>query len=1700
MKGRLKNNLINWLALVSNLTQGLFLLVCLGIPPALAATDCKQVNQISPPECNTLVALYKNTDGPNWNDSQTNNWNVTNEPCQWAGITCENEHVTQINREYVNLVGTLPDLSALTFLQSLDLGTNCGLRCGGWNNSQLTGTLPNLSALTQLTFLDLSGNKFSGTINISSLPSSLQELYLQYNQLEGPIPNFKEKLTKLTHLNLGGNSLTGPIDGLYFPPSLKLLSLYGTPLNQPLSDLSSLINLTDLDLGYTQLSGTIDANYFPKSLTTLYLDGNPFNQPIPNLSSLTHLTYLYLGNAQLSGSINVSFFPTSLQSLSLGSNPLEGNIPSFSALNNLHYLDLSYNPQLKGIIDASLFPLSLQNLSLNGTPLNQPIPNLSTLSNLNSLDLNGTQLTGTINSAYFPPNLTNLSLGGNQLHGSIPDFSKVTGLQNLSLSNNQLTGTIPDLTALSQLWSLDLSSNQLTGSIPNLPTSLGYLYLNNNQLSGSIPILPTSLYNLYLNNNQLSGPIPTLPTSLGNLYLNNNQLSGDIPLSFTKLTNICSQCPDKPELCQSCLDLSNNYLNTLAKPEVLAFLEAPGNKDPDWAKTQTFLLFKCPAGGSFGIKPDPNKFDFGTAVVNDQTTIILSTRSQDCGDFKVKGIEFVGTSKNEFAFTGDPQNDCYEGEWNAHHYSSCQFILTFTPKLAGVKDDLAFKLVFDPNMETPLISIKANAVASGSPEIKVTPPEHNFGEVSLGYNTNTQTFTLTNSGNVSLKSPAFAITGTHPLDFTFDSWSCDYKNVLLPNEQEQCDFMAQFIPRTAGDKQADLTITSSNVPDAKKIPLSGKAKTPEACDTGITNESLGNGNWNNPDTWSKKSVPTETDNVKIKSGHTITGAEYAIVNALCIEEAGILESPNRQGTSLTLHAKSYLENKGTIRGQAGANEAQEATTCKGDYWNTIGTENCAQPGASLILSVGHDPENLFRNEGIIKAGNGGDGKLHHAYGGNINIYGATIIDSLTETNCGMIKSGDGGSVSNETENVINKLKNIPQRCLDILNELTNISNQYGSVTNESTNVTQISSGRSGKGGNLTLIADYSLYTQGEVIVAAGDGGNCNTEQTQGGNGGNLRFNASKRIDLSGGYFGAGKGSTHCQTNGIPGNSSSDPSVISLSGASTRINGGNITLFGGDDWVLDLSNLSQAAIQATGDITLAVGKDSIIDLRGNKASILEAGGQVNLFADEILLDTGANLHQIITAKNIVVGPSKILYDVALLGAGKYSGEPGTTLSVPLVIANNGPKADTYTLKVDNQKGWALSEISPTVAVKELGIQELSFTVTLPNERGASNLITLTATSQEDLSVTSVATILVTVASQSNTAEQEIVKLPETVVISVPATHLCPDNGQINGLCDNREHTLTNATLGAAASIAGGNLSGVIDNQGLVSQVTIQPDTILTGGRLTGYIVNHGTLKDFNFVGAQVVGGILAGQITNTSQIGGYFQDVNLAAGTQITGGKLAGKITGETSAPAVLEQLEIIDGSRIEHVIIGKGVKLAADVALGGGVQFQDPSQDPRLLTTEQTLTCDTELPLLEVTTHSMQYQAAGGATVNGGLFEPQVTVKLAAEVEVRGVLCATKEVLGKEAEVVVYADYQPLDSTQVQSHYMLDNQREVQPWDRKDEHLVALGSTVIKSKQEVGLYRGVFPVTGKVTLYFGYRLTDGTMVTPAKGIVVNIEP
>ena len=192
------------------------------------------------------------------------------------------------------MTGSIPDLSALTSLQSLILHGN-----------QLTGSIPDLSALTSLQSLQLHDNQLTGSIPDLSALTSLQRLWLRGNELTGSIPDLSA-LTSLQRLYLSDNQLTGSIP-----------------------DLSALTSLQRLYLSDNGLTGSIDASGIPTSLTFLYLHRNRLSGSLPDLSALTSLRRLYLHQNQLNGPLPTWWGSLpDLQILHLADNPFTGGIPS----------------------------------------------------------------------------------------------------------------------------------------------------------------------------------------------------------------------------------------------------------------------------------------------------------------------------------------------------------------------------------------------------------------------------------------------------------------------------------------------------------------------------------------------------------------------------------------------------------------------------------------------------------------------------------------------------------------------------------------------------------------------------------------------------------------------------------------------------------------------------------------------------------------------------------------------------------------------------------------------------------------------------------------------------------------------------------------------------------------------------------------------------------------------------------------------------------------------------------------------------------------------------------------------------------------------------------------------------------------------------------------------------------------------------
>ena len=206
-------------------------------------------------------------------------------------------------------------------------------------NNQLTGPLPvALFTMGKLHTLDLRNNRIDGEIpappgDFMFLDDSedppvmknqqLSHLYLQNNQLRGPIPTQLKNLKELRWVNLNNNQLMGPIPSELNSTDLIHLSqlrLRGNQLTDPIpaglanlepTSLNSLSTDVVIDLSHNQLEGNIpDELWNSTKLKELYLNDNQLTwSTLPTqaqLEGLIRLERLYLQNNMLAGEIPVA--------------------------------------------------------------------------------------------------------------------------------------------------------------------------------------------------------------------------------------------------------------------------------------------------------------------------------------------------------------------------------------------------------------------------------------------------------------------------------------------------------------------------------------------------------------------------------------------------------------------------------------------------------------------------------------------------------------------------------------------------------------------------------------------------------------------------------------------------------------------------------------------------------------------------------------------------------------------------------------------------------------------------------------------------------------------------------------------------------------------------------------------------------------------------------------------------------------------------------------------------------------------------------------------------------------------------------------------------------------------------------------------------------------------------------------------------
>ncbi|WP_177428228.1 beta-propeller fold lactonase family protein [Candidatus Venteria ishoeyi] len=158
----------------------------------------------------------------------------------------------------------------------------------------------------------------------------------------------------------------------------------------------------------------------------------------------------------------------------------------------------------------------------------------------------------------------------------------------------------------------------------------------------------------------------------------------------------------------------------------------------------------------------------------------------------------------------------------------------------------------------------------------------------------------------------------------------------------------------------------------------------------------------------------------------------------------------------------------------------------------------------------------------------------------------------------------------------------------------------------------------------------------------------------------------------------------------------------------------------------------------------------------------------------------------------------------------------------------------------------------------------------------------------------------------TSEQNDPSLPNRATASIEVVLNVIDTD-----VDNTGQILSNYTITETGVVRNGSLSGNINNNGLLENVTVLPDGLITGtGQLSGIINNQGTLEN-----------------------------ARLAANTVINGGTITGIVAGDANAPGAVTAT-IAAGAQLSHVLINIGSVVDPAAVLGAGVRFSDASLIP----------------------------------------------------------------------------------------------------------------------------------------------------------------
>ncbi|MCX7549415.1 immunoglobulin domain-containing protein [Xanthomarina sp. F2636L] len=375
-------------------------------------------------EREALIALYNSADGPNWTDNT--NWNTAEPVSTWAGITVVNGHVTRIDKNRGNLVGTLPvELQNLTHLEYLQLSRN-----------NLSGSIPDLTGLTNLSFFNINLNDFQF--------ADFENEFASYNS---NVANFYCTVMNKVELESDVDLVVGQTYAMNMPV------INGTGVTyQWYKNNEPIVGETGLTYTITNAQEGDAGNYTCKASSSI----------VTSLEIERETVHIYRELLASDRAALVALYNAT-------------NGPSWTTNTNWNTAAPVYQWHGVTVSDNRVIEIILSSNNLVGTLPTQ----IGDLDALEKINLSFNQLTGNIPVELGNcTGLTELTLWNNNLSGTIPsELGNCTSLIIFSLEDNQLTGNIPtSFSNITTMFSFWVNGNQLSGDVPDIFASWPDLY------------------------------------------------------------------------------------------------------------------------------------------------------------------------------------------------------------------------------------------------------------------------------------------------------------------------------------------------------------------------------------------------------------------------------------------------------------------------------------------------------------------------------------------------------------------------------------------------------------------------------------------------------------------------------------------------------------------------------------------------------------------------------------------------------------------------------------------------------------------------------------------------------------------------------------------------------------------------------------------------------------------------------------------------------------------------------------------------------------------------------------------------------------------------------------------------------------------------------------------------------------------------